>query len=64
MAHMAAELLGMAVEYQRDDRSDESFVHCLICDEWEGHKEWCFIERLEAWSRALPTEELKKESGS
>lgn len=28
---------------------EESFVHCLVCDEWEGHKDGCPIEAIEKW---------------
>ena len=28
---------------------DEVFLHCLVCGDWDGHKDDCFIPAAKKW---------------
>ena len=43
-------LLDVAVA--RTSTGDETFVHCRVCGEWEGHTATCFVPGLLAWQAA------------
>lgn len=45
-------LLDVSTEFSHDNHSDETFTYCHVCDEWEGHKEKCFVPVLKAWQEA------------
>lgn len=32
-------------------QSDETFVQCLVCGEWEGHDDSCPVPAIENWAR-------------
>lgn len=41
--------LDLALGHHVDPNSDETFVECRVCGEWEGHTDGCFIPALHRW---------------
>lgn len=48
-------LLDISVLSHHDHESDETFLHCEMCDEWDGHKPQCAVPALERWLDARST---------
>lgn len=38
-----------ALQVCYDRGSDETVVECLVCGEWEGHRDGCPIPAIQAW---------------
>jgi hypothetical protein len=36
-----------------DSTSEDTFEECLMCGDWEGHKEGCPIPPLKKWMKML-----------
>jgi len=51
-------LLDLSTSTHYDYKSEENFVKCHICGEWEGHTDVCFVPVLEKWM-ATPGEFVK-----
>lgn len=37
-----------------NSKSEEVFIECLLCDDWEGHKDGCPIPVIEKWLNEGP----------
>lgn len=37
-----------------DSKSEETLQECLLCDDWEGHKDGCPIPVIEKWLNEGP----------
>ena len=40
------ELCDEALSRQYDEKSEDTFVQCLVCGEWEGHTPDCPMDKL------------------
>ena len=43
------EFLDNSQAKRRDSFSEETFTECMLCGEWEGHKDNCPVPAIEKW---------------
>lgn len=51
IAEAVQEVLDAAFDRGYVEAADETFVHCLVCGETDGHTLHCFVPSLEDWMR-------------
>lgn len=49
IAQVVVHLLDLAVIAHHDSRTEESFLECVMCHEWDGHTDACPVTYLEVW---------------
>jgi hypothetical protein len=49
-----AALADDAIVRVHDPVSDETFIRCLVCGEWEGHTDICPLPAIERWAKPEP----------
>lgn len=53
------QLLGWVLVRHHDTQSEETFVECKLCGEWEDHRSLCPVPALQAFMNASDEEVAK-----
>ena len=54
MCDAAETLLDAATSRHYDSTSEETFLECHACGEWDGHTPACWVPALKRWFDAIP----------
>lgn len=49
VCEVVEDVVDTCLHYHYDSKSEETFIECLMCGEWEGHTQTCLIPTILAW---------------